>query len=387
MKRIPAIDTLRGLVMIIMALDHVRDFMHVQSIQQSPTDLNTTTAALFFTRWITHFCAPIFVFLAGSSAYFMVKNSGDFKRAQTHLWKRGFCLLLFEFSLVNFALYFDIGFHMLLFEVIASTGLGFIFLSGMLKLPSPYVGATGLAIICFHSLFQYIPFEETSIWKAILTPFFNPTAIPLLPEKIFVMAYPPIPWFGILLIGFSCARFFEFAPEKQRRLFGTLGLGCLLVFTIVRYINGYGDSMPWAGQKEGLFTFFSFINVTKYPPSFLFCLLTLGTMFLILAFIDRLGKGFQKIAKVYGRAPLFYFIVHFYFIHVLTLGMLWLQGYEWASLDFARGSFGRPIGVISGLSLWGIYGVWLFVVGALYRPCLWFSRYKSTHQHWWLRYI
>jgi hypothetical protein len=145
--------------------------------------------------------------------------------------------------------------------------------------------------------------------------------------------------------------------------------------------------MPWAGQKEGLFTFFSFINVTKYPPSFLFCLLTLGTMFLILAFIDRLGKGFQKIAKVYGRAPLFYFIVHFYFIHVLTLGMLWLQGFEWASLDFGHGTFGRPIGVISGLSLWRIYGVWLFVVCALYWPCLWFSRYKSTHQHWWLRYI
>jgi uncharacterized membrane protein len=387
MKRIASVDIVRGIVMMIMALDHVRDLMHIDSITQSPTDLATTSPILFFTRWITHLCAPIFVFLAGTSAYLSLKRSNHFPETKGHLLKRGLWLILLEFTVVNFALFFDIGFHTILFEVIASLGLGFIVLSFLLKLPSKYVGAIGLFILFCHNLTPLIPFAEASVFKAVLTPFFSPAAIPLFAGRVFVVGYPPIPWLGIMLTGFAFGPYVEMADENRKKICIKLGLGALSLFMAIRLLNIYGDSLQWAPQQNALYTFLSFMNVSKYPSSLAFCSVTLGIMFLLLAFAEHFSDNFKKIAVVYGKVPLFYFIVHFYLIHLLTLAVLLMQGFHWSEFEFATGTFGRPKGIESGLPLWAIYFIWIAVVVALYKPCLWFGQYKSTHKHGWLKYI
>lgn len=387
MKRIDSIDIVRGVVMIIMALDHVRDLMHIDSITQNPTDFATTTPILFFTRWITHLCAPIFVFLAGTSAYMSLKNNNNLSETRRNLLKRGLFLIFLEFTVVNFAIFFDVGFHTLLFEVIASIGFGFIILSLLLKLSAKQLGSIGLLILFCHNLTPLIPFEEGSILKVILTPFFSPAAIPLFAGKTFVMGYPPIPWLGIMLIGFACGLYFERTQEKRERIFIKIGLGALTLFAVIRFINIYGDGASWASQKNTLFTFMSFMNISKYPPSLLFCLVTLGIMFLLLAFSERLSAGFKSILSVYGKVPLFYFIVHFYLIHFITLLILRIQGISFSQFEFATGTFGRPKGIESGLPLWGVYLIWLAVVVILYKPCLWYGRYKATHKNKWLKYI
>lgn len=387
MKRVISIDIVRGLVMIIMALDHVRDLMHVHSIGQSPTDLSSTTPTLFFTRWITYLCAPIFVFLAGSSAFLSLKNKGDLSAAGRFLIKRGLVLILLEFTVVNFGLFFDIGWHTLIFEVIASTGFGFIILGLLLKLSPKQLGVIGLLILFGHNLIPLTALADTAMYKTWLLPFFSPTAIPLFAGKIFVMAYPPIPWLGIMLLGYACGPWFGLPEDARRKLFLRTGLSALALFVLLRFVNVYGDPAHWSVQHNAVYTFLSFMNVTKYPPSLLFCLVNLGIMFLLLAIAEHAGAGFTRVTTVYGKVPMFYFIVHFYMIHCITIVVLLLQGFHWSQLEFATGSFGRPNGVISGLSLSYIYLIWIGVVVALYLPCKWYGEFKMTHQQGWLRYL
>lgn len=386
MKRQPSIDIVRGIVMIIMALDHVRDLMHVDSITQSPTDLTTTTPLLFFTRFITHLCAPTFVFLAGTSIYLSLQNKNNVSETRKFLLKRGIWLVVLEFTIVNFGLFFDIGFHSLLFEVIATIGFGFIILSVLLKIRSQTLGIIGLLILFFHNLTPLIPFAENSILKTALAPLFSPIVFPF-SGRAFIMGYPPIPWLGIMLVGFATGKFFEWTEEKRKQLFTKIGLIALVLFIIIRFVNIYGDPALWTTQKNVVFTFLSFINVTKYPPSLLFCLATLGIMFLLLAFAEQFTNRIKKVSLVYGKVPLFYFVVHFYVIHFLTLLMLFVQGFSFSQFEFATGTFGRPKGIESGLSLWLIYLIWIFVVALLYKPCQWFGKYKLEHKYWWLQYI
>lgn len=387
MKRQSSIDIVRGIVMMIMALDHVRDLMHVDALTQSPTDLATTTPILFFTRWITHLCAPIFVFLAGTSVYLSLKSNNNVAATRRHLIKRGFWLVFLEFTVVNFGLFFDIGFHNLLFQVIGAIGFGFICLGMLLKIPSKQLGIAGLLIIFCHNLLPLIPFAEGSVVKAISAPFFSPVVIPLFAGKIFIMGYPPIPWLGIMLVGFASGRFFEKEATERKKLFLKLGFAALGLFVLLRFINIYGDPVLWSAQKDGLFTFLSFMNVTKYPPSLLFCLVTLGILFLLLSIADELSNSIKKVTSVYGKVPLFYFIIHFYVIHIFTLIMLLLQGVEWKQFEFTTGTFGRPKNLETGVSLWAIYLIWMTMVALLYKPCVWFGAYKARNTQWWLRYI
>ena len=240
MKRIYSIDFTRGVVMIIMALDHVRDMIHVNSIAQSPTNLETTTPVLFFTRWITYLCAPIFVFLAGTSAFVSFRNKNNYLQSRNFLLKRGVYLILLEFVIVNFELFFDLGYHTLIFEVIATIGLGFIILSFLLKLSSKTIGIVGLLIIFGHNLFSVIPFQEGSIIKTVLSPLFNLGAFPMLTNRVFVMAYPPIPWLGIMLLGFATGKLFELQPAGRKDLFTKIGWSALLLFVVIRFVNVYG---------------------------------------------------------------------------------------------------------------------------------------------------
>lgn len=387
MKRVHSIDIVRGIVMVIMALDHVRDLMHVNSITQSPTNLETTTPLLFFTRWVTHLCAPTFVFLAGTSVYFSKKKTQNDSLTRNFLLKRGVYLLLLEFLVVNFVIFFDPGFHILLFEVIAAIGFGFIVLGLLLKLPVNAIGLIGLVILFCHNLFPLIPFEQNSVLKTGLNFFFNQTAAPLSANRVFVMAYPPIPWLGIMLVGFAAGKLFERPVQKRIRLFIQIGIAALALFTLLRLLNVYGDAVPWASQKNIVFSFLSFFNVSKYPPSLQFCLLTLGIMFLMLSFAEGAKSRLWQVISVYGKVPLFYFIVHFFLIHLLMLCLMFLQGFSFAQMDFASGTFGRPVGVKSGVSLGYIYLIWISVVVLLYWPCLWFGKYKTEHTHWWLKYM
>jgi uncharacterized membrane protein len=386
MNRIKSIDVVRGIVMVIMALDHVRDLMHIDALTQSPTNMATTTPVLFFTRFITHLCAPTFVFLAGTSAYISLKSKNNIAETRKHLLKRGLWLILLEFTVVNFALFFDPGFHTLIFEVIASTGVGFIILGLLLKLPAKQIGIIGLVIIFCHNLVPSIPFAENSLFKTVLTPLFGKSGYSFAGRVLFI-GYPPIPWLGIMLTGFAAGKLFEQEKEKRKGLFIKIGIVSLLLFVVIRFINIYGDAVPWSSQKTATLTFLSFMNVSKYPPSLVFCLVTLGIMFLLLSFSEQFGDRFKNIVSVYGKVPLFYFIVHFYIIHIILLAVLFIQGFSWSQLEFTSNTFGRPKGVESGLPLWTIYLIWIGVVIILYKPCRWFGQYKATHKYWWLRYL
>lgn len=372
--------------MMIMALDHVRDLMHINSITQSPTNLETTTPVLFFTRWVTYLCAPTFVFLAGTSAYLFNKKTNGTAPAKSFLLKRGFYLIVLDLIVVNFILFFDPAYHTVLFEVIAAIGFGFIVIALLLNAPVKLAGSIGLLILFCHDLISFLP-PQSSVLKNILQPLFSLDAFPVFSNKVIVIAYPPLSWLGIMLTGFASGKFFEMQSQKRRRLFMQIGLCALFLFIGIRFLNIYGDPLPWLTQKNALFTFLSFMNVTKYPPSLLFCLITLGIMFIMLSIAESKKNPLFSIASVYGKIPLFYFLVHFLLIHLIMLAVMLLQGFSWAQLDFASGNFGRPKGVSSGVPLWAIYLIWTTVVVALYFPCRWYGKYKAEHKQWWLKYM
>jgi uncharacterized membrane protein len=387
LRRIESIDFIRGLVMIIMALDHTRDFMHIDSLTQDPLNLATSTPLLFFTRWITHFCAPVFVFLSGTSAFISMKKRNNLKYTRRFLITRGIWLIIIEFTVINFAIWFDLHFRILLFEVIAAIGFGFIILSLLLKLPSWLIGIIGLVMIFGHNFLSGIQFENYSFIKQVLSQLINFNLYQVSPRFTFVISYPFIPWFGIMLSGFATGRLFELPAERRKKIFLSIGLTALVVFTFLRFVNYYGDQSLWSVQKNGLFTFLSFINVSKYPPSLLFSLMTLGIMFLMFYISDGLNNRFIRIVSNYGRVPFFYFLVHLYLIHSLMIAIMFLQGFRWSDLSFEAFQYGRA-GAGSGIGLTTVYLIWLSVVVILYPLCKWYGNYKAAHREKkFLRYL
>jgi uncharacterized membrane protein len=387
MKRNKSIDFMRGLVMIIMALDHVRDLLHVTSLTQSPTDLNTTTATLFFTRWVTYLCAPTFVFLSGAAAFLSMKSKEDLPASRNFLFTRGLWLIVLEFTVVNFGIWFDLKLSFLIFEVIAAIGFSFIILSMLLSLPPRVVGLAGITILVFHNLFSFAPgADNTSLPIKILSALWAPAVFPYGEGKLFFVGYPPIPWLGIMLVGFGAGRYFTLAEDKQRAVFLKSGLIAIGSFVILRAINIYGDPVKWAVQKNAILTILSFFNVTKYPPSLLFCLLFLGIMLVILSVVQGVGNKGTDFVCAYGKVPLFYFLVHWYIIHPLVFLMVFLQGFKSSDMVFGS-NFGRPK-TGSGIELWGVYIVWACIVLLMYPLCRWYGRYKEQHREKkWLSYI
>lgn len=385
MPRITSIDIVRGLVMLIMAIDHIRDLMHVSALGPSPTDLTTTTPALFFTRWITYFCAPIFVFLAGTSAYLGLKNS-SVEQARKFLLTRGLWLIVLEFTIITFGIWWDIHFQVLLFQVIAAIGLGFVILSWLLKVPARTLGFVGLFIIAFHGLMGLIPLKPGTVQQAIGTLLFGVGLIPLGAKHFLLAGYAIIPWLGVLLTGYGWGDLFERDAAQRKSLFWKIGLAVLAAFVLLRLTNLYGDPAKWAVQKDAVYTVLSFLNVSKYPPSLLFCTLTLGVMFLLLALVENWSNWVTRILQVYGKVPLFYYLLHWYLIHSIMFIILFAQGFGAADFKFGF-TFGRPEAP-NGLPLWGIYLVWIGVVVVLYPLCKWYGKYKAVHVgKWWLRYL
>lgn len=364
--------------MIIMALDHVRDLLHATSLTQNPTDMATTTPILFFTRWITHLCAPIFVFLSGVSVYLSYKKTNDHKETRTFLLKRGLWLIVLEFTLINFALWFDFHFRILILQVIAAIGFGFIILAGLLKINVKKLGAIALLIICTHNLLQILPKMEHAFTNTLLSVLFRQSLFQVTPHFMFLIAYPLIPWFAIMLLGFACGRIFEQEEAKRGKLLMRIGIISLTLFTIVRFSNFYGDSLKWGIQKNGLYTFLSFLNVNKYPPSFLFTLLFLGLMFMLLSLAHRIPGKLKGIVMVYGKVPLFYYLLHLFLIRLGVFIMVYIQGFTWNDLLFGPFQFGRPA-TGSGVSLGAVYIIWILIVSILYPLCKWYANFKSKH--------
>jgi uncharacterized membrane protein len=393
--RLNTIDFMRGLVIVIMALDHTRDLLHTTSLSQSPVDIATTTPGLFMTRWITHFCAPVFVFLAGASAYLMMKSRNDPPATRRFLFSRGLWLIFLEITVVGFGIWSDIQFRTFLFQVIFAIGSGFILLSLLSRLPSRLAGGLGLLIILCHNLLPAEPFDHSGhggggslIWGLL----FHGGVFKLSADHALIIGYPAIPWLGVMLLGFGFGEVFTVTPERRKRVLLLCGAGALLIFIVLRGFNLYGDPRPWSLQSSGIFSLLSFLNVNKYPPSLMYVCVTLSVMFFVLCLAEsQVGKGlnnrFMSFFITYGRVPMFFYLLHWYIVHSSMFVMLILQGVAWEQMPFGIMQFGRPEQGV-GLELPFVYLYWFCLVLVMYPLCRWYGRYKAAHkENKWLAYL
>lgn len=385
-KRIPSIDIVRGLVMVIMVLDHTRDLFHETALTQQPTDMSTTTIPLFFTRWITHLCAPTFVFLSGVSAWLSLQSKSSVKEHRRFLLSRGIWLIILELTLVNFGIWFDIHFSVILMQVIFAIGFGFIILSLLLSLGTTTILVIGILIMIFSGLLPLLPLPQQNSGTTILNVLFQPAFIQLGEKHSLIYGYPPLPWLAIMLAGFGSARIFIKEAARVRKTCIQTGIALITVFIVLRAINIYGDATPWSHQKSSTFTFISFLNVNKYPPSLQYTLLFLGFMFLLLAVFTDSQSRFSKILAVYGKVPLFFYLVHWYLIHTTLILVILASGFPASDLVFGF-NFGRPE-AFKAFPLPVVYGVWLLAILVLYPLCKWYGAYKAAHRsNKWLSYL
>jgi len=395
-NRIQSIDILRGIVMVIMALDHVRDFFYRTnvtggaSVATSPTDLATTNPALFFTRWITHFCAPIFVFLAGTSIFLMSQKKST-KELSSFLLKRGLWLVIVEIVLITFSWTFNPFYNFIILQVIWAIGASMIVMGLLIYLPPKILLVIGLIIVFGHNLLNYawLNRDIKGGWVADLLYFSNFSAYHLDKTHLFIIVYAFVPWTGLMLLGYYFGRLFKtnVEPTKRKRILLGLGFSLLALFLVLRSINNYGDPVPWSTQPRGsVFTFLSFININKYPPSLDFFCVTIGVCSLALALLESTQNKVTEFFRVYGRVPMFYYILHLYLIHVIGVIVFFAEHFSTADIVQPNNPFFfRPSGI--GFGLPGVYAIWIIVVLLLYPLCKKYDRYKSTHRQWWLSYV
>ena len=378
--RIASIDLIRGSVMLIMAIDHVRDYFMANN--PDPTDLQTTTPALFFTRWITHLCAPTFLFLSGISASLAGERRTK-RELSAFLIKRGFWLVLLEVTVVTLGWRYDPLYHVIILQVIWAIGWSMVILGLLAGISRSVVVVVGAILFFGHNLMDYTHVAGAG-WTLFVTS--KGQFIPLEGDRGVFDLYPVVSWTGAMLLGYGAGAWYkpDFDPARRKRLLALSGLGLLLLFVVLRYFNAYGDPSPWTPQRNGLYTFFSFLNVTKYPCSLIYLCMTLGPALLLLSVTEQAKGAFVRIVSVYGRVPFFYYILHLYLIHFLCLCLFFVSGY--GSADITQGIFlFRPKAM--GFGLAGVYGVWLFVVVVLFFPSRWYDNYKKTHRQWWLSYL
>ncbi|HEY0653191.1 MAG TPA: heparan-alpha-glucosaminide N-acetyltransferase domain-containing protein [Chryseosolibacter sp.] len=388
-QRINSIDIMRGLVMVIMALDHARDFFYVGGYATDPTNLAATTPALFFTRWITHYCAPTFVFLAGTSIFLNLQKKNK-KDLSVFLLTRGLWLIVLELVVVRFAIVFNFYYDVIFFQVIWVIGASMVCMAGLIHLHYKTVLALGFIIVFGHNIFDAFRLQAGDSFFAVWTVLRQSGLVPLTDTNALFVIYPLFPWLGIMILGFGLGKLYsgEFKKEERRKLLFILGFSAIALFIVLRFINIYGDPAPWSAQKDGVFTFMSFINTTKYPVSLLYTLMTLGPVLVVLALMEGINFSILKPFHVFGRVPMFYYVLHFSLIHAISLALFMNKtGKSLKEIDF---HFSQSFGGITtegGYSLTITYLLWMAVVLFLYPLCVWYNRYKSTHKHWWLSYI
>ncbi len=389
-RRQPSVDLLRGLVMVIMALDHTRDFVNAEAMAFRPEDLVQTTPAIFFTRWITHLCAPVFAFSAGIGAYLWLERRGEAAPALSRfLVTRGLWLILLEITVVRFGFFFNVDYSLVILTVFWMLGLSMIALAGLIHLPFRALAAVSVGLILLHNLADVVRAESFGQSSWIWNLLHQPGVVPVFGSAV-IVAYPLVPWVGVMAAGFCFGRVYRLPAEQRAKLLVLLGLGLTVAFVALRLVNVYGDPSPWAGQRTPVFTLLSFLNTTKYPPSLLFLLMTLGPSIAILGWIDGARPGERNPLLVFGRVPLFYFVVHLPLIHAMSIGLTWLRYGARPFLFTPPPTLGTPPDVFPpdyGWSLVVTYGVWVAAVVLLYPICLWFSRVKQRRQEWWIRYL
>jgi uncharacterized membrane protein len=384
-SRVDAVDLLRGLVMVLMVLDHTRDFFGDVRIQ--PVDLSVATPALFLTRWVTHFCAPVFAFLAGTGAYLAGARGRSRGSLAKFLLTRGLWLIFLEVTVMSFAMYFNPVPSTVFLLVLWSIGGSLVLLSALVYLPSRALGALGVLIIGAHNVGDFVASSPGALGAlAPLALLFRPGAIPLLAGANLFIAYPLIPWFGVVAAGYGFGEVILLEPARRRSIMLMTGLGLIALFVALRASGVYGDPNPWTTQRTPLLTRLSFLNSTKQPPSLLFLSMTLGPALIALAVFDRIGaRGFAGRALVtFGRVPLFYYVVHFYLLHVLAVVAAIARGLPVAWL-FSQVFLNPP--PEWPLSLPVVYALWAAVVALMYVPCRWFAALKRRHPGGWLSYL
>ncbi|HUQ97542.1 MAG TPA: heparan-alpha-glucosaminide N-acetyltransferase domain-containing protein [Chitinophagaceae bacterium] len=385
--RIDAIDLLRGLIMIIMALDHTRDFFHRDAWTQDPLNLETTTPILFFTRWITHFCAPVFVFLAGTSAWFQGKRKTK-KELSLFLIKRGLWLIVAELTIMSFSFTFDPTFGLVALQTIWSIGMSMVVLGGAVWLPFNAILALGFLIVLGHNTLDLYEANKQT-FSIVYSLLHRPGFFPIVPGHNLLITYPFLPWCGLMLLGYGFGKLFtSYEGAPRRKIITLLGLSLIAFFILLRATNIYGNGAPWSVQKNALYTLLSFINTRKYPPSLLYMCMTLGPALLLLAWIGPAKNKLAQAITVYGRVPFFYYVVHFYLIHAISALLSFTRGHTFADGIFkGLGFLPNFIYANEGYSLSFVYGMWAFIVLAMYPLCRWFSQYKKTHTQWWVSYL
>ncbi|MDB5350764.1 MAG: hypothetical protein JWN86_2011 [Planctomycetota bacterium] len=376
--RLESVDMLRGLVMVIMVLDHVREFFG--HININPVDLSRTTAPLFFTRWITHVCAPVFVFLAGTGAY-LAGSRGRPRSAQARfLFTRGLWLVFLEFTAVRLGMTFDLTFQFVPLTVIWVIGVSMMILAGLIYLPTPAIGVLGVAMIAGHNAFDGVKPESwgpfADVWRLLHQ--LGPLRFTIAGRTILVL-YPLIPWIGVMAAGFAFGSLLKIPRVSLRRgVLLSLGLTMTAAFVALRWSNLYGDPRPWTSQPRGPeFTILSFLNCQKYPPSLQFLLMTLGPAIAMLAVFDRGAGRIGRPLVTLGRVPLFFYLLQWYLIHILAIAVDWCTGQPYAWL-LHNGPFNAPEGY--GYSLPVVYGMWVATLLLLYPLCRWFSGVKSRRR-------
>jgi uncharacterized membrane protein len=404
-KRVDSIDLLRGVVMVVMMLDHTRDYLHSAALQFDATDLSRTNVALFLTRWITHYCAPVFVFLAGTGAYLQLARGKSKSELSRFLVTRGIWLIVLELTLVRLGMWFSLDVRMFGFlQVIWVIGVSMIVLGALVYLPVAIVGGFGLAMIALHNFFDSfrvagwqgpgtaVPSVFGKLW-IVLHQAPEPFPIVGFPSPVVIVIYPLIPWLGVMAAGYAFGTLYQLDAQRRRRWLLIIGGTATALFVLLRAINIYGDNARWSTQKNFVFTVLSFVNTTKYPPSLLFLLMTLGPAILALAAFEtktRREGGFANSVReffvTFGRVPLFFYLLQWYTAHLIAvlLNLAFGKSVRWL--------FQTPIDWIgthpnSGFNLVVVYLSWIAGVLLLYPLCKWFAGVKRRRRDWWLSYL
>jgi uncharacterized membrane protein len=387
--RIKSIDLLRGLIMLIMALDHTRDYFHADSFMFDPLDLHKTTLLLYFTRWITHLCAPIFVLLAGTSAFISGQRKTT-RELASFLIKRGIWLIILEETVVNFAWFFNIEFSFFILGVIWVLGFSMIILAGLIFLPKKVILFTGLIMVFGHNLLDNIHFPEHN-FMGFAWGMLHERKVFIIGHRAVMEGYHIIPWAGVMALGYCLGEIFAkgFDTSKRKRILLQLGTASIILFIIIRGINVYGNLYPWSHQATHLLSFLSFMDISKYPPSLDYLLITEGIGLVFLALTENVSNGLSKAISVYGRVPMFYYLLHIYLIHLLAILAVVLTGHPWTDMT----SFTTWISLMPnlrgyGFSLGVVYLIWIAVIVILYPLCKMYDEYKARNKDkWWLSYL
>jgi uncharacterized membrane protein len=375
--------------MIIMALDHVRDYFHADAFLYDPLDLSKTTLILYFTRWITHFCAPIFVLLAGTSAFLSGQRKTK-KQLAFFLLTRGIWLMILEETFVNFEWFFNIHFNFFIFGVIWVLGLCMVILAALIFLPRKVLLIFGLVMVAGHNLLDHTVVQENNTLGFFWGMFHQQRAFAMGQIRILEF-YHVIPWVGVMSLGYCLGALYtkDFDPSRRRKILLRIGVSSLILFIIIRTINVYGNPFPWTLQASPILTLLSFLKIHKYPPSLDYLLVTEGIAMIFLSATENISNRFTKFISVFGRVPMFYYLCHLLLIHLGAMLAAVLTGYHWydmVSFDDWITELPRFKGY--GFGLGTVYLIWISIILILYPLCKKYDQYKSSHKDkWWLSYL